>query len=87
MKSLNLLLVAATAAVLSSCASTAPRSNSETRLVPVNTKLNEPGRATYMQVPVREARAATTPAAETVLVPVNTKLNDPGRTSYLAVPR
>ena len=87
MKSLNLLLIAATAAVLSSCASTAPRSNSETRLVPVNTKLNEPGRATYMRAPVAETPAATTPATDTVLTPVNTKLNDPGRATYLAVPR
>ncbi len=75
MKSLGTLLAGfATAIVLPSCSST-----SSTALVPVNTRLNDPGRATYAVEGRAEARSM---ADDVKLVPVNTRLNDPGRTTY-----
>jgi hypothetical protein len=47
--------------------------------VPVNTRLNDPGRATYAVEGRAEARSM---ADDVKLVPVNTRLNDPGRTTY-----
>ncbi len=75
MKSLPMLLAGLVSViVLPSCSST-----SSTALVPVNTRLNDPGRTTYA---VKSTAAAEAVGGELKLVPVNTRLNDPGRTTY-----